>query len=161
MDFNNPEVQIILQLVLAAIFGGLLGLEREYKRKEAGLRTYSLVSLGSAFFTIVSFEAYRNFINQPGVNLDPSRIIGQIVMGIGFLGAGLIIFRGFHVEGLTTAAGLWVAAAIGAAVGAGLYVPALFVTSLVIGILSGLRLLEERAFGKRGAGKTEKEKTSL
>lgn len=143
MDF-----QIIIQLLLAAVLGGLMGLEREYKRKEAGLRTYSLVCLGAAFFTIISFEIFRSFNSQSGIDFDPARIVGQIVLGIGFLGAGLIIFRGSHIEGLTTAAGLWVAAAVGAAIGAKLYFPAVFVSFLAIGILAGLRLIEEKAFGK-------------
>jgi putative Mg2+ transporter-C (MgtC) family protein len=143
MDF-----QIIIQLILAVLLGGVIGIEREYKRKEAGLRTYSLVCLGSAFFTIIGLEAYKLFASGPGVNFDPTRMMGQIVLGIGFLGAGLIIFRGAHIEGLTTAAGLWVAAAVGVAVGTGLYFPAVFVTFLAVGILAGLRLIEEKAFNK-------------
>lgn len=143
MDF-----QIIFQLILAVILGGFIGIEREYKRKEAGLRTYSLVCLGAAFFTMVSFESFKIFANQSGIDFDPTRIIGQIVLGIGFLGAGLIIFRGSHIEGLTTAAGLWVTAAIGAAIGAKLYFPAIFVTFLTVGILAGLRLIEEKLFNK-------------
>jgi putative Mg2+ transporter-C (MgtC) family protein len=147
MDF-----QIIIQLILATFLGALIGLEREYKKKEAGLRTYSLVSLGAAFFTIISYTAFESFADQAGIDFDPTRIIGQIVLGIGFLGAGLIIFRGFHIEGLTTAAGLWVAAAIGVAVGTKLYFPAIFATFLVIGILSGLRIFEEKFFEKSGSG---------
>lgn len=142
------ELQIVFQLLLAAVLGGLIGLEREYKRKEAGLRTYALVSLGAAFFTIISFETFRLFINQPQIDFDPGRIVGQIVLGIGFLGAGLIIFRGSHIEGLTTAAGLWVAAAVGTAIGAKLYFPAVFASLLAVGILAGLRLVEEKLFGK-------------
>ena len=145
--FDNPQFQIVLQLVLAAVLGALLGLEREYRRKEAGLRTYSLVSLGSAFFTIISYESLKLFGSQV-VDFDPTRIIGQIVLGVGFLGAGLIIFRGVHVEGLTTAAGLWVAAAIGAAIGTKLYFFALFATFLSILILAGLRSAEEKIFNK-------------
>jgi len=149
MDFlNNPQTQIIFQLLLAALLGGLIGLERESIGKEAGLRTYSLVSLGAALFTIISYEAFRLFAGQTEVVFDPSRIIGQIVLGVGFLGAGLIIFRGFHIEGLTTAAGLWVAAAIGVAIGTGFYFPAIFATFLAIGILAGLRMVEEKIFGK-------------
>jgi len=143
MDF-----QIIIQLILAVVLGSLIGIEREYKRKEAGMRTYSLVCLGTAFFTIVSFETFKMFINQSGINFDPTRIVGQIVLGIGFLGAGLIIFRDHHIEGLTTAAGLWVAAAVGAAIGAKFYFPAIFVSLLAIAILAGLRLIEEKLFNK-------------
>ena len=145
---NSLQMEVIFQLLLAALLGGLLGLEREYMRKEAGLRTYSLVCLGAALFTIISYATFRLFIGQAGIDFDPTRIIGQIVLGIGFLGAGLIIFRGSHIEGLTTAAGLWVTAAIGVAIGAGFYFPAIFATVLAIGILAGLRLVEEKIFGK-------------
>lgn len=151
MEFlDDPQIRIVFQLLLAAILGGLVGLEREYKRKEAGLRTYSLVSLGAALFTIIAFQVADSYIGKPEVSFDPSRIVGQIVLGIGFLGAGLIIFRGFHIEGLTTAAGLWLVAAIGTAIGIGLYFVAIFVTFLALLILAGLRLLEEKVFESKG-----------
>lgn len=146
---NNPSVQIFFQLILAAFLGGLVGLEREYNRKEAGLRTYSLVSLGAALFTIISFQMVNPYLGRSETNFDPSRIVGQIVLGVGFLGAGLIIFRGSHIEGLTTAAGLWVVAAIGVAVGTKLYLLALFTSILTLAILSGLRIIEEK-FLERG-----------
>lgn len=141
-------MEIFFQLLLATLLGGLIGLEREYKRKEAGLRTYSLVALGAAFFIIISYQTAGFFAGFAGVSFDPTRIIGQIVLGIGFLGAGLIIFRGFHIEGLTTAAGLWVTSAVGVAIGVKLYLPAVFVALVAVGILSGLRLVEEKFFGK-------------
>jgi putative Mg2+ transporter-C (MgtC) family protein len=147
--FYNLET--IFQLLLAVILGGLIGIEREYRRKEAGLRTYSLVSLGAALFTIISFEIFNSsssLYGKAGIAFDPTRIIGQIVLGIGFLGAGLIVYRQFHVEGLTTAAGLWVVAAIGTAIGAKLYFAAVFVAFLTILILAGLRIVEEKVFGK-------------
>lgn len=140
-------MEIFWQLVLATIFGGLIGLEREYNRKEAGFRTFTLVSLGAAFFTIVAFESVKVFAVSTA--FDPSRIIGQIVLGIGFLGAGLIIYREFHVEGLTTAAGLWVTAAIGSAVGVKLYSLAIFTTILVLFVLTGLRPIEDRFIKSR------------
>jgi len=146
--FDNTQIQIIFQLFLAAFLGGLVGLEREYKRKEAGLRTYSLVSLGAALFTITSFQVYFSLLDAPGVSFDPSRIIGQIVVGIGFIGAGLIIYRQFHIEGLTTAAGLWMAAGIGIAVAVKFYWTAVFAALLAVVILAGLRLLEEKLEGK-------------
>lgn len=154
----NPQFQIFLQLLLATILGGLVGLEREYKKKEAGLRTYSLVSLGAALFTIISFQIFNFYIGKPGVNFDPSRIVGQIVLGVGFLGAGLIIFRGFRIEGLTTAAGLWVVAAIGVTVGIGLYFLAILVAFLALLILAGLRLVEEKFFESEGPEETEPER---
>jgi len=143
MDF-----EVIFQLILASLLGGLIGLEREFRKKEAGLRTYALVCLGSAFFVIISYKVIEFFPNGIGSSFDPTRIIGQIVLGVGFLGAGLIIFRGFHIEGLTTAAGLWVTASVGAAVGAGLYYLALLVTLITIIILAGLKIFEEKFFGK-------------
>jgi len=143
------DYQIIFQLLLAAFLGGLVGLEREYKRRGAGLRTFSLVCLGSTLFTLIAFKTSNSLIGKPGIELDPSRIIGQIVLGVGFLGAGLIIFREDRIAGLTTAAALWVVAAIGTAVGTGFYFPAIFVTFLAILILAGLRLLEEKIFGTK------------
>jgi len=140
--------QMIIQLILATALGTLIGLEREYKKKEAGMRTYSLVCLGSTLFTIISFEIIKLFSNQPGFGIDPTRIPGQIILGVGFLGAGLIIFRGFHIEGLTTAAGLWVTAGVGIAVGANFYSLAIFVAFLAIIILAGLRIIEEKFFNK-------------
>ena len=141
-EFYNFE--IVIQLFLAVILGGLVGLERESLKKEAGLRTFCLVCLGATLFTIVAFEASDSLIGKPGIAFDPSRIIGQIVLGVGFLGAGLIIFRRARIEGLTTAAALWIIAAIGAAVGAKFYFLAILVTFLTILILTGFRLLEEK-----------------
>lgn len=146
--FNNPQVRIILELLLAALLGALVGLEREYKKKEAGLRTHSLVALGAALFAITGSESFSGFSEKVGISFDPSRVIAGIVVGVGFIGAGLIFRRQFRVEGLTTAAGLWMAAAIGGAVGIQLYFPAIFATFLVIGILAGLRKIEEVIFEK-------------
>lgn len=146
--FNNPQIRIILELLLAALLGALIGLEREYKKKEAGLRTHSLVALGAALFIIIGSESFSGFSGKTGISFDPSRVIAGIVVGVGFIGAGLIFRRQFRIEGLTTAAGLWMAAAIGGAVGYHLYFPAIFTTFLVIGILAGLGRLEEVLFSK-------------
>jgi len=146
--FDNIQMQIIFQLILATFLGCIVGLERQYKRKEAGLRTYGLVCLGSALFTIVSFQNSLLYLGRPGIDIDPSRIVGQIVVGIGFIGAGLIIYRQTHVEGLTTAAGLWVAAGIGIAVAYSFYLVAIFAAFLTILVLAGLRIFEERIEGK-------------
>jgi len=149
MDFLlNPQVRIICQLLLSAILGGLIGFEREYQKRAAGLRTHSLVAIGSTLFTIISLEAFTGWLDNPGISFDPSRILAAIVMGVGFIGAGLIIYRRFRVEGLTTAAGIWVVAAVGMAIGAQLYLIAIFTALLTLVILTGLRLLEERIFGK-------------
>lgn len=144
----EDSIGILLQLVLATFLGALLGLEREYKRKAAGLRTYSLVSLGAAFFIIISHYPFLLYSDQINVDFDPTRVLGQIVLGVGFLGAGLIIFRDSHIEGLTTAAGLWIAAAVGAAVGEKLYLLAAFVTFIALFILAGLTLVEEKLIDK-------------
>jgi len=136
--------EIILQLVLAMVLGGLVGLEREFHRKEAGLRTFILVCLGATLFTVISLQFSESFLEKTGIAYDPTRIIGQIVLGIGFLCAGLIIFRGARIEGLTTAAALWITAAIGATIGVEFYFLAIFVTFLTILVLAGFRLIEEK-----------------
>ncbi len=134
----NLNIEIIIQLFLAVILGALLGLERERVGKAAGTRTFALVSLGSALFTILSQQLLVSYLNAfqtagafpIGLSIDPSRMIGQIVLGIGFLGAGVIIHHGYEVVGLTTAAELWVAAGIGTAVGLGFYGIAIVATLL-------------------------------
>lgn len=146
-EFCNFE--IVIQLFLALILGGAVGLEREFVKKEAGLRTFCLVCLGAALFTATALGISSFWVGKPGVTLDPSRIIGQIVLGVGFLGAGLIIFRQARIEGLTTAAALWVTASIGAAIGAKLYFLSVFVTFLTILILAGFRLFEEKLLGTK------------
>ncbi len=144
----SSQIRIILQLLLAAFLGGLIGLEREYKGKEAGLQTYSLVALGTCLFTVITFELFNFFINKEGINFDPSRIIQAIAIGIGFIGAGVIFRQTSGVVGLTTAAGLWTTAAIGVAIGVNLYFLAIFATFLALLVLSGFGLLEEKIFGK-------------
>ena len=144
----TQQTVIFLELLLATFLGAIIGLEREYQRKEAGLRTYTLVSLGSALFTILGREMVYDMTSQAGMSFDPSRVIAAVVMGVGFIGAGTIIHREVRVEGLTTAAGLWLVAAIGSAVGARFYLPAVFVTFLALGILSGLRIAEEKFIKK-------------
>jgi putative Mg2+ transporter-C (MgtC) family protein len=132
----------LLRLALAAALGGLIGVEREIREREAGLRTHMLVALGSALFTIVSAYGFHAFLNsgQSVVRADPTRIAAQIVTGIGFLGAGAIIRQGLSVRGLTTAATLWVVAAIGLAAGAGYYSAAVITTALVLISLWPLRI---------------------
>ncbi len=127
---------VLLRLAVAAALGGAIGIERELRDREAGLRTHVLVALGSALFTLVSAYGFREF----GGHTDPTRIAAQIVTGIGFLGAGAIIREGLSVRGLTTAATLWGAAAIGLASGAGYYFAAAIATALVILTLWPLRV---------------------
>jgi putative Mg2+ transporter-C (MgtC) family protein len=135
--------EALLRLALAAALGGVVGIERELREREAGLRTHLLVALGSALFTIVSAYGFHAFLSSGAnvVRADPTRIAAQIVTGIGFLGAGAIIRQGLSVRGLTTAATLWVVAAIGLAVGAGYYSGALITTGLVVLALWPLRLV--------------------
>jgi len=142
------EIEIICQLLLATFLGALIGLEREIKRKEAGLQTYSLVALGSCLFTLVSFELFNFFLDRTGISFDPSRIIQAVAIGIGFIGAGVIFRQPSGTVGLTTAAGLWATAAIGIAAGVKLYFLAIFTTLLALLILSGFGLLEEKIFKK-------------
>lgn len=129
--------------MLAGVLGGLIGIERELREREAGLRTHLLVSVGSALFTIVSAYGFHEFLasGQSVVRADPTRIAAQIVTGIGFLGAGAIIRQGLSVRGLTTAATLWVVAAIGMATGAGYYSGAVITTALVLVSLWPLRIV--------------------
>ena len=149
------ELQIISQLILATVLGALIGLEREIKRKEAGLQTYSLVALGTCLFTLISIELFNSFLGKTGASLDLLRIIQAIAIGIGFIGAGVIFRQPSGIIGLTTAAGLWSTAAIGIAVGAGLYFLAIFTTFLALLILAGFGLLEEKFFSRESA-KTQK-----
>lgn len=122
------EYEIILRLFLACVFGGVVGFEREKNDSPAGFRTHILVSLGSALVMILSMYAFNDFTT---VNKDPARLAAQVVSGIGFLGAGTILRDKTSVKGLTTAASLWVVAAIGLAAGAGFYFASFFVTVLV------------------------------
>jgi putative Mg2+ transporter-C (MgtC) family protein len=135
--------ETLLRLALAAALGGAVGFERELREREAGLRTHLLVALGSALFTIVSAYGFHAFLSSGAsvVRADPTRIAAQIVTGIGFLGAGAIIRQGLSVRGLTTAATLWVVAAIGLAVGAGYYGGALITTAVVLVALWPLRIV--------------------
>jgi putative Mg2+ transporter-C (MgtC) family protein len=130
------------RVVVAAGLGGAVGLERELREREAGFRTHLLVSVGSCLFTLVSAYGFHEFLVGGGniVRADPTRIAAQIVTGIGFLGAGAIIRQGFSVRGLTTAATLWVVAAIGMASGAGYFSAAVITTALVLFSLWPLRI---------------------
>jgi putative Mg2+ transporter-C (MgtC) family protein len=130
--------ELLLRLGLSVALCGAIGLERESRGQAAGLRTHILVGVGSTLFTLVS--AY-GFEHAPGASPDPTRIAAQIVSGIGFLGAGAIIRQGLTVRGLTTAAALWIVAAIGMAVGAGYYLGAVVTTALILVALVGFRRL--------------------
>ncbi len=117
----DMTVDFILRLFVAGTLGAVIGLDREYRAKEAGYRTHFLVSLGSALIMIVSQYGFMEVVKIEGIGLDPSRVAAQVVSGIGFIGAGTIIFQKQIVRGLTTAAGIWATSGIGLAVGAGMY----------------------------------------
>jgi putative Mg2+ transporter-C (MgtC) family protein len=142
--------EILLRVGLAAVLGGAIGFERELREREAGLRTHLLVSVGAALFTMVSAYAWTDwrFSTAEGLVFDPTRIAAQVVTGIGFLGAGAIIRQGLSIRGLTTAATLWVVAAIGMSTGAGYYAAAVITTVLVLVSLWPLRLVAFRISGR-------------
>jgi putative Mg2+ transporter-C (MgtC) family protein len=143
MPFDiSTDLSIVVRLLLAAVLGAMVGLEREIHEHPAGMRTHLLVSVGSASFTILSIEAF----GAPGA--DPGRIAAQIVSGIGFLGAGAILKEGATIRGLTTAASLWAVASVGMAAGAGAWVVALTVALVVVVSLWPLGLLTDRFVGR-------------
>lgn len=133
--------EIILRLSLAIIFGMIIGAERLFVHKEAGMKTHALVALGAAVFVLVSEAMVEKYIDLPGLN--PTMIASQIIVGIGFLGAGTIMHQGSRPLGLTTAGGLWVTAGIGMAVGFGLYSLSVIATVLILLILLAMNILEK------------------
>ncbi|HZU77435.1 MAG TPA: MgtC/SapB family protein [Dehalococcoidia bacterium] len=141
--------EVILRLVVATILSAIIGMERERLERAAGLRTHALVGVGSALVIIVSAFGFRDILGTQDVVLDPSRIAAQVVSGIGFLGAGTIIFQREVIRGLTTAASVWAVAAIGLAAGAGLFLAAVSTTIVVLIILAGIKPLERRFFQHR------------
>ena len=136
----DAQLSWLWRLLLAALLGAVLGWERERQHHPAGLRTYILVTVGSALFTIVSIYGFVELV--PGAPVDPSRVAAQIVTGIGFLGAGTVLRQEHAVQGLTTAAGIWLAAAIGMTVATGMYAVSIFATLLAFAALTGLRHFE-------------------
>ncbi len=139
--------EIIFKLTLACILGGVIGLERESLNRPAGFRTYTLVCVGSALAMVISLDMYYQYHNT--VTADPGRIAAQVVSGIGFLGAGTIMKEGSTVRGLTTAAGLWGVACVGLAVGAGMYIPAVVTSMLILFVLVYFVKFEEQITGSR------------
>lgn len=137
----SQNLEIFSQLILAAILGVLIGTEREFRGKSAGVRTHSLVCLAACLFTILSVSGFKDFITA-GASFDPSRVASQIIVGIGFLGAGLIILQQNQTQGLTTAAGVWVTTAIGMTIGLKMYIVGLFATFLVLLIFTILFYFE-------------------
>lgn len=136
---------ILFRLFLAAVFGALIGLERERKDWTAGMRTHMMVCLGSALIMLVSAYGFSDILGTKNVELDPSRVAAQVISGIGFIGAGTILFmRHGAIRGLTTASGLWTVAAIGLATGGGMYIAAAITTVFALIILWALQPLENK-----------------
>lgn len=138
------NTDLAVRLLAAMFFGMTLGIERAVAGKTAGVRTYALVSMGAALFVVISVIVAGWYDADGTMPIDPLRMASQVVLGVGFLGAGLIIFKGSHISGLTTAAGLWVAAGIGMAAGFGLFLPALIATLITLFIFTAMWFIEER-----------------
>lgn len=141
-DILASQFEKAFQLLLSCTLGSLIGLEREYKQRPAGLRTFALVCLGSTLIMVVSFDIFERYHHL--ANFDPTRLGAQVVSGIGFLGAGTIIHNKASVKGLTSAAGLWVVASIGLAVGAKMYVESIGYFLVVYFILHHINTMERR-----------------
>ena len=136
------QAELVLRLVVALVLGGVIGLERELTGQAAGLRTHMTVALGAALFGVVSAYSFGDFIHpraDTNYQIDVTRIASNIVTGVGFLGGGIILKQGGSVRGLTTAASMWVTAAVGLAVSLGSYIEALVATTALILALTGLR----------------------
>ncbi|MDO8493547.1 MAG: MgtC/SapB family protein [bacterium] len=141
LNFLDPTTaDMIFQLTVAMLLGMLIGAERSTSNKTAGMRTYALISLGSCLFVVISHAVSNQYLGL--TNFDPMRVASQIVVGIGFVGGGLIMTEGKKVSGITTAAGLWVSAGIGMAVGFHLYALSIFVTLTTLFIFTALWHLE-------------------
>lgn len=146
--------EILLRLFLASLFGASIGLERERKDWAAGMRTHMMVCVGSCLIMMVSAFGFSDVLGTPHVELDPSRVAAQVISGIGFIGAGTILFiKQGTIRGLTTASGLWTVAAIGLATGGGMYFAAAATTLIALIILFALAPLE-RIYAKRFKQKT-------
>lgn len=147
-SLHNPwyisELHILIRLLLALVLGGLVGFEREQSNHAAGFRTNILVCLGSCLLMLLSMYGFAAFVDEVNVRVDPARLAAAVITGIGFLGAGTILFTGKSITGLTTAASLWVVSAIGLAVGAGFYFAAGITTIMVLVTLWAFNKLEKR-----------------
>lgn len=144
--WHISELEITLRLILALLLGGIVGFEREQANHAAGFRTNILVCVGACLMMLLSIYGFANFVHEWNVRVDPARLAAAVITGVGFLGAGTIMFTGKKISGLTTAASLWVVAALGLAVGAGFYFAAIVVLVLVITTLWLFNKVEQRYF---------------
>ncbi|GIO34191.1 MULTISPECIES: MgtC/SapB family protein [Paenibacillus] len=138
------NVHILLRLLLSMLLGGLVGLERERSNHAAGLRTHILVCMGSTLIIMLSIYGFSEFVHEINIRIDPARLASAVITGVGFLGAGTILFTGKSITGLTTAASIWVVAAVGLAVGAGFYFASVAATFLILLTLVVFNKLEQR-----------------
>jgi len=155
-SLNHVQIEILIRLAVATAAGTAVGVEREMRDQAAGLRTHILVSVGSCLFTLVGVYGFTAFEASKS-SIDPSRVAAQIVTGIGFLGAGAIIRQGITVRGLTTAASLWIMAAIGMAVGVGMYWATGFAVLFTLISLWGLRPFRRWLHSRKPADEDEDE----
>lgn len=145
LELLNPlNLKLLGQLVLSVILGSSIGIERRLAKKEIGMRTFAIVALGSTLFSIISIHALKFVDTGLIAGFDPTRIAAQIVTGVGFIGAGIVIFSHSRLSGVTTASGLWLAAAIGMAVGFEFYAMAIFATMLTLIVFVLFWFIEEK-----------------
>lgn len=147
--WHISDMSLTFRMILSVVLGGLIGLEREWSNHAAGLRTHILVCVGSTTIMLLSIYGFNDFINEPNVRIDPARLAAQVISGIGFLGAGAIMRTGATVSGLTTAASIWVVAAIGLSVGAGFYYVSIMAAIFVLFCLFVLNHWEKYLMRKR------------
>jgi len=147
--------ELAIRIVLSVVAGGLVGLEREWSNRAAGFRTHILVCVGATSIMLLSIYGFSQFADEVNVRMDPARLAAQVISGIGFLGAGAIMRNGLTISGLTTAASLWVVAAIGLGVGAGFYFVSLLTTFIVLFSLFLLNRWEKRFFSLKRKQKLE------
>lgn len=145
LKVSQDELSMVFKLVLAFLLGSLLGIEREKRHKPAGIRTHALVCLGSAMFTLLSLYGFSDLSGLPQFrNMDPARVAAQVVVGVGFIGGGIIFKETDHIIGLTTAASIWVTASLGMGLAVGLYLPVLTTALLVLLALKFSNILKDR-----------------
>jgi putative Mg2+ transporter-C (MgtC) family protein len=143
------EKEIVIRLCVAAVLGAIVGFEREQKEWVAGLRTHIIVTVGACLAMMVSIHGFEDVLGKESFDIDPSRVAAQVVSGVGFLGAGTIIFlKKEIIKGLTTAASIWSLAVVGLAVGGGMYWAGTIATFLVLFVLGGIKWIERRFFSK-------------
>ncbi|MGN7360558.1 MgtC/SapB family protein [Paenibacillus sp. SAF-054] len=138
------NTHILLRLLLSVLLGGLVGLERERSNHAAGLRTHILVCMGSTLIIMLSIYGFSEFVHEVNIRIDPARLASAVITGVGFLGAGTILFTGKSITGLTTAASVWVIAAVGLSIGAGFYFASIAATLLILLTLVVFNKLEQR-----------------